>query len=203
MALAGPDGLLAWLGLALALVGALGPWIPHQTAALTVTGFELSEWAKFFPQVQGGTVRVMRELFVLPVAAVAVEAALLANTGSRRPAVRIVATMLGIGLALAVLPPYPFLRDAAYRGRLVLSLAGALAVLASPGAAWLPRLVVRVLVVAVAAAGAAFPVWQFARLHPLFVALYDAPVGIGWGVWVCPLGFALVASLSLRGLVGP
>ena len=36
----------------LAIVGYLGPWVPHKTAALTVTGLELAEFAKFFPQVQ-------------------------------------------------------------------------------------------------------------------------------------------------------
>jgi hypothetical protein len=200
---AGPGGPLAWVGLALALAGALGPWIPHRTAALTVTGLELGEWAKFFPQVQGGSVRVVRELFVLPVVVVAVAAALLANADHRRLALRIAASVLGIGLALAVLPPYPSLRDAAYRGRLILALGGALAALASMAAGRLPRPVPRVLVAALALAGGALPLWQFARLHPLFVALYAAPVGLGWGAFLCPVGFAMLAIGSLWGVPLP
>ena len=55
-----------FLGLVLILVGYFGPWVPHRTAALAVTGLELAEFAKFFPQVQGGVVSITRELFYLP-----------------------------------------------------------------------------------------------------------------------------------------
>ena len=54
------------LGVMLLLVGCFGPWVDHNTAALSVTGFELAEFAKFFPQVQGGTVSIHRPLLYLP-----------------------------------------------------------------------------------------------------------------------------------------
>ncbi len=200
---------VALAGLVLALAGQLGPWIPHRTAALIVTGFELSEWAKFFPEVQAGALRVSRELFLLPLVAVAVELALLVNAAGRVAAahghtvrslmLRILVTALALVLALSALPPLQLLRDATYRPRLLLSLAGALGVLVSPLASWAPRRVVAAVAAALALAAAALPVWQFTLLHPLFVALYAAPVGVGWGVFVCPIGLTLVALAWLLG----
>jgi hypothetical protein len=41
--------------LGLALVGYWGPWLIHPSAALTLNGYELSEWATFLPQVRDGS----------------------------------------------------------------------------------------------------------------------------------------------------
>ena len=84
-----------FLGFALVVVGYFGPWIPHETAALTVTGFELAEFAKFFPQVQGGVVPVTRGLFLTPIAAVAILLGLVVSRLAARPAVRFVGDRLG------------------------------------------------------------------------------------------------------------
>ena len=183
-------------GLLCALVGFLGPWIPHKAAALAVTGFELSEFAKFFPQVQSGAVPVRRELFLVPLVAMAVELGLFVHASARRAAIRVIGTVVGVALTLAVLPPYQFLRDASYRGRLVLALAGVAAVLVCVLASWLPRRAVGVLVGALALVGGALALWQYALLHPLFVALYDAPVGVGWGAVVCAVGFVLMVVVG-------
>ena len=72
---------LRLLSLVLATAGYFGPWVPHETAALTVTGFELAEFAKFFPQVQGGVVPVIRALFLTPLVAAAILFASLAPVG--------------------------------------------------------------------------------------------------------------------------
>jgi len=37
-------------------------------------------------------------------------------------------------------------------------------------------------------------VWQFALLRPLVVALYGAPLGLGWGLIACVAGFALLLA---------
>lgn len=46
-------GTLFLLGLA--LVGYWGPWLIHPAAALTLNGYELSEWVTFLPQVRDGS----------------------------------------------------------------------------------------------------------------------------------------------------
>jgi len=41
-------------------------------------------------------------------------------------------------------------------------------------------------------AGAAIPLWQFFVVRPAIERVYNKPVTLGWGVWLMPLGFALV-----------
>ena len=41
--------------------------------------------------------------------------------------------------------------------------------------------------------------WQFALLHPLVVALYAVPIGLGWGLIGCAAGSVL---LLLSGVLG-
>lgn len=184
------------LGLILAGAGCFGPWVPHETAALTVTGFELAEFAKFFPQVQGGTVPVTRVLFLTPLVAAAVLLGLLVNklTNKLTRALVILAAAL---LALAALPPYQYLLDPGYRGQLILAATGLLLVLLTPLARYLPRRAQGILIALVALAGALPALWQFVMLRPLVVALYDAPLGLGWGLVVCMAGFALLLTCGV------
>jgi len=176
-------------GLVLVIAGYFGPWVGHKTAALTVTGPELSEFAKLFPQVQGGVVPVIRALFLTPLVAAAILLGLLANqlinrqiskstnrqiskstnqqiskSTNRLP--RTLLMLVAALFALAALPPYQYLLAPEYRGHLVLAAGGLLLVLLT--------------------------LWQFVLLHPLVVALYDEPLGLGWGLVVCVVGFALV-----------
>ncbi len=180
------------LGVVLVVVGVLGPWIPHQTAALTVTGLELAEFAKFFPQVQGGVVHVTRCLFLTPITA----AAILLGLAASRPAVRPIARFAGAGLAvllaLVALPPYGFYLAAEYRGHLVLAVGGAALVMLILSSHRLPRRVWGVCVMVLALAGAIPALHQFALLRPLVAALYAAPLGLGWGLVACTVGFALL-----------
>ncbi|RLC86643.1 MAG: hypothetical protein DRI79_09720 [Chloroflexi bacterium] len=202
-------------GLVLVIAGYFGPWVGHKTAALTVTGPELSEFAKLFPQVQGGVVPVIRALFLTPLVAAAILLGLLANqlinrqiskstnrqigkstnrqiskSTNRLP--RTFLTLVAALFALAALPPYQYLLAPEYRGHLVLAAGGLLLVLLTPFAGRLPRRARSVLTALLALAGAVPALWQFVLLHPLVVALYDEPLGLGWGLVVCVVGFALV-----------
>jgi len=47
-----------------------------------------------------------------------------------------------------------------------------------------------------AAAGLLGPLSQFTRLHPLVEALYNRPVGAGWGLVLSTLGFGIVATVA-------
>ena len=181
------------LGLALAVVGHFGPWIPHQAVALTVTGFELAEFAKVFPQVQSGVAPVTRVLFLTPLVAAAILLGLLTNklTNKLTRALVILAAVL---LALAALPPYQYLLDPGYRGQLILAAIGLILVLLTPLARYLPRRAQGILITLLALAGALPALWQFALLRPLVVALYGAPLGLGWGLIACVAGFALLLA---------
>ena len=190
------------LGLVLAIVGYFGPWVPHKTAALTVTGFELVEFAKFFPQVQGGIVPVTRVLFLTPLVAAAILLGLLVNqlTNKLTRALVILAAAL---LALAALPPYQYLLDPGYRGQLILAATGLILVLLTPLARWLPRRAQGVLIALLALAGALPALWQFVLLRPLVAALYNVPLGLGWGLIACVAGFALLLAGGVLIAVSP
>ena len=173
-------------------MGYLGPWVAHKTAALTVTGFELAEFAKFFPQVQGGTVTVTRWLFLTPVAASAILFGLVVSKLTTSPVARLVGTGLAVLLALTALPPYGFYLAPEYRGQLILALGGAVLTMLTWLSPRLPRRTGGGLIALLAVAGAVPAFYQFATLCPLLTWLYDVPVSLGWGVIVCAVGFVLL-----------
>jgi hypothetical protein len=199
------------LGLALVVVGYLGPWIPHKTAALTVTGLELAEFAKFFPQVQGGTVAINRVLFYLPLVAASVTLALFVSRSTGR-LIRWTVLLAIAALLSAALLPYPIvegMRHALttrsafavapqYVGHLTLIIVGLALTLLAPLAGQLPRRVQSILVVILALVGAVPALWQFVILRPLAVALYDQPLGPSWGLVVYVLGSTLLVLSGIR-----
>ncbi|MEE9615613.1 MAG: hypothetical protein V3T90_01230 [Anaerolineae bacterium] len=194
---------MRFLGLALALVGYFGPWVPHESAALTVTGFELAHLTR----LQGSPASITPALFLTPLVAAAILLGLLANQPTNQltnqptnKQTNKLLTLAAALLALAVLPPYQFILDAQYRGQLALAAGGLLLVLLTPLARWLPRRAWTVLVALVALAGAIPALWQFALLRPLVVALYDRPLGLGWGLVTCTAGFALLLISSIQQL---
>lgn len=192
---------LEFVASVLIIVGFFGPWVAHKTAALTVTGYELSEFAKFFPQVQGGVVPVKRALFVAPLLAALISLALVVQRSRARPLLRLAATALAVLLGLFVLPPYQSFLEPAYRAQLILVAVGLLLMLLAPLARQLSERVRRVLLLLLALTGAVSALWQAVMLRPLVVELYGAPVWPGWGFVVCTIGFLLLLFVGLRGLL--
>jgi hypothetical protein len=206
---------LGLLGLVLAVVGYFGAWVDHRASALAVTGFELAEFAKFLPQVQGGTVPITRELFYFPLVVTCVLLSLFAAWSAVRSA-RLVVPLVLVAVLLAVLLPYsvvdaarqviasrvlfPIRMDPQYEGQLVLVLVGMVLTLLTPVARLLQHRWRVVLVALLVFIGIIPTLWQFTLFRPLVVALYDAPVGLGWGLVACVLGFALLlASVAYLG----
>ena len=178
----------------MALVGFFGPWIPHRAVALIVTGFELSEFAKFFPEVQARSVAVTRFLFLTPLTAGALIVALWTHAQPRRWGTRLGLTLACALVAMAALPQFESLTAPDYRAQVLLALGGSLLVLVTPlTRRWSAR-VRSSLTAILAAAGLMIPVQQFAILHPLVVALYNRSVGVGWGLAACVLGFGVVIA---------
>ncbi len=193
------DSGMRFLGLALALVGYFGPWVSHESAALTVTGFELAHLTR----LQGSPASLTPALFLTPLAAAAILLGLLANQPTNKQTNKPTNKLLTLAaalLALAVLPPYQFILEPQYRGQLGLAAGGLLLVLLTPLARWLPRRAWTVLVALVALAGAIPALWQFVLLRPLIVALYNRPLGLGWGLVACTAGFALLLISSIQQL---
>ena len=187
-----------FLASALILIGFFGPWVAHRTAALTVTGYELSEFAKFFPQVQGGVVPVRRALFITPVFAATISLALIGHRAKGRPLLRFGGTVLAALVGLAVLPPYQSLLEPAYRLQLILVAIGLLLTLSTPLTSRFSEGVRSMLFLLVALIGVIPALWQYVLLHPLIGGLYEARILPGWGIIVCMVGFLLLSLASLR-----
>ena len=200
---AGP--LLRWLlpiGWAVAAVGYFGPWIGHQTAALTVTGVDMAEFVKFVPGIAEASFPIFRELFYLPPLAVVVSVAVL--IGSKELAYprpfRALVLGLALPLSLQLLPPAwspGVLLTAEFR----LQTAALLLCWLLLASFWLlARLpvVVRSALSAIPVLGAGtLPVWQFVILRPAIDGVYGSPVSLGWGLFACLAGLALIVVTNV------
>jgi hypothetical protein len=185
---------LSFVGVTLAVVGYFGPWIPHKTAALTVTGSELSWFAKPFA-------RVTRELFVLPLIAAAVILGLVAQRLVTRPLVRLGVVVFGLLVILASTPVYDSIASPEYRGQLILMVVGGVLVVLTLFAPRLPRRVWGGSIVPLVLVGILPALWQFAAFRPRVAALYNDVLGVGWGLVVCVIGFVLLLARGILAVV--
>ena len=194
--------MVAFIGLAIAIVGYWAPWVDHFTAALVIPGFDLAEYVKFLPEVRAGTVPVIRELFYLPAPVAGLCLGLI--VGRRRRGLpawcAILLAIIAACLALVVAPPPDFIirfpQDGGLRAewgrQAALSAAGFLAVAAALiWARHLRRWIAVLLNSLSAIIGTAIPLWQFFALRPAIDRVYHKPVVLGWGLWLMPAGFAL------------
>lgn len=198
------------LAVLLGLAGYLMAWVPHPAPALRIAGLDLGEYVKFLPEVRAGQVRVLRELFYLPLFAGALALLLAAWSTERawRWAARALAIPLAAIVALLMLPPV-WTPQALFRGEFRWQGAAIgvclLVVLLSP--LLLRREVKRAAAVFVAflcALAAAFPVAQFFTVKPALEKVYANALPVGTGVWLCLGGFLLAAGCSVAlGLAGP
>jgi hypothetical protein len=180
------------------VVGYFGPWVFHRSAALTVTGFELSWFAKFFPQVGSGSVPVKREQFFAPLVAASLLCGLWINRFARWSILpRILMTGVAALPIFLVLPPYGFFLAPEYRRQLILVAAGLAMVPLTLLAHGLSRRAWAGLFALLALMGSSLAQIQFVRLRPLVVALYGDPVGLGWGAIACTAGFVSILVLGI------
>ncbi len=199
--------LLLPLGWVLAAVGYFGPWIAHQTAALTLSGADMGEFVKFLPPVLDGSLPLVRQFFYLPPLAVVAGIALL--VAAPRLAypwpVRVLALALAVPVSLQLLPPAwspaslvtpEFRLQAVALGLCWLLLAGFWLLGRLP--AWLTG----PLSGGLALSAALLSSWQFALAKPAIDAVYRRPPALGWGYALCMAGLLILAvagiGLALR-----
>lgn len=199
----GAARVLAPVAWALATVGYFGPWIAHETSALTLSGVDMGEFVKFLPPVLDHSLPVVRQLFYLPPVAVVGGVALLACSRELHysRALRVLALVLAVPVSLQLLPPawspviltsVEFRLQTVTMGVLWLLLAGT----------WLwGRLALRLtglLTAAMALVAAVLTAWQFSLVKPAIDAVYSTPPGIGWGFLICMVG---LAAMTVSGVL--
>jgi hypothetical protein len=195
-------GWLAGVGIALAVIGVWGAWVPHRAAGLVLSGWDLAEYVKFLPGNPA-----IRELFYLPVCCAGVALSLWANHRAARLAPRIGLTGAAVALVSTVLPPYPHVFDgfriAEFRWQFILSASAVLLILAGWFSARWPARVSAGLLLAGALVGAFPALWQFLNIRDDIASLYGSGLGWGWGLVLFLTGWALVGLIGIRRLQIP
>lgn len=190
-------------GLGLAALGYWKAWVPAEPAGLRVLGLDLAEYVKFVAEVRSGQIRVLREVFYLPLVSLSLSLSLLCHRPELRlpGAVRWLLNALAVPAALAMLPPAwtpallttpEFVKQSVAIGGCVLA-----ALLARPLLRRLPAAIAATVVFLLALAAMTAPVAAFVRLRPALDAIYGHPTGVGAGPGVMLLGFALLATAAL------
>jgi hypothetical protein len=184
----------AWV---IALIGYFGPWVGRQAAALAWNAYDLFDLLRLLPEIETGALSVNLQTLRLPLVGLAVLLPVLLADATL--VWRIGGALVGAGLALATLPPYPEIVSAWHTpGWRIPFWWGVGAILAAGAALWFaprlgryrPWLLLAWLAITGLPAAA-----TFARLLPAIRALHAAPVGPGWGFWVCMGGLGCAAVL--------
>lgn len=189
--------LLAW---GIALVGYFGPWIGRPSAALAWNAYDLFDVLRPLPEIETGALTVNLYTLRLPLVGLALGLLLILAEAPRLW--RAAGALVGMALALATFPPYPYIVTA-WRtpGWNVPFWWGVAALIGAPLLAWLaPAL--RTVRRWAAPAWFAFTfipaILTFNRLRPALQTLHAAPVHAGWGLWMCLSGFLLMTVRAWR-----
>ncbi len=183
----------------LTLIGYFGPWVGRRAAALAWNAYDLFDLLRLLPEIETGALSVNLQTLRLPLVGLAVLLPLLLAQADRRW--RLIGALLGVGLALATLPPYPEIVTA-WRtpGWCVPFWWGVGAMLAAAAAVWFaPRLGrYRAWLMSAWIVGTGLPaIVTMCRLLPALRTLHAAPIRPGWGFWVYIAGLCGLVMLSL------
>jgi hypothetical protein len=194
-------------GWVLATAGYFGPWIAHQTAALTLSGVDMGEFVKFLPSVVDNSLQVTRQFFYLPPVAVTVSIALLSGRdelGYPR-SLRAFMLLVAIPISLQLLPPAwapSILLTSEFRLQTIALGLCWLLLAASWLLGRLPSWLVGSLGTGLSLGALILSLWQFLVARPAISELYRTPPGVGWGVFLCLAGLALTAAASVVIILG-
>ncbi len=194
-----PVHIAAFAGLALVWLGYFGPWVTHQSGALSINGFDLAEWMTFLPEVRNGSLPANRITQLVPLAVAVIVTSALAwqMHGLAR---WLLSGLAAIGL-LSLLPGYPFIlffrEDTTVQRQLMLAGGTLAAALATLG---LPRLPFKLggwVLVTLIIAGMVIACRNFLALQPVVSALYGTSISAGYGLLFMQAGFLLTAAAEL------
>lgn len=189
--------VLLSLAAGLLFAGHMLPWAAHKTAALTLTGHELSPFTNFTP----GAGIFLNEWFYLPLWVSAILVALGAAPSASRLA-RGMGGALAVAIAALGLPPYPQIltayMDANYRLQFAISLGVVgivlvITVFRVDGLRLRPWLAAGLL--ALLALGALVPWAGYLAVRPAIEQLYRDTTALGAGWWLTLAG-GLVTLLA-------
>lgn len=198
--------IMRWLlpvGLVMALIGYVGPWVDHPVAGLIITGLDMGEYVKFLPIVRDGTISIWRPGFYAPLVAISAAALLAAYRTDLAYHWWLRASLLALAAVAAfnLVPPAwtpARLLEPEFRLQttsLLLLLAG---LALSPFLALIPRTVAASLVTFFGLAALTIPLYTFLQLLPTIQEVYNQPLTAAWGIWLMTLGLIIVIVVYWR-----
>lgn len=184
----------------LLFAGHMLPWAAHKTAALTLTGHELSPFTNLTP----GAGVLLNEWFYLPLWVSAILVALVVASSVSRLA-RGMGGALAAAIAALGLPPYPQIltawADATHRLQFAITLVVIVVVLAVAlfgGDILRRRMQFAAGGLALLALGAGVPWAGYLAVRPAIEQLYRDTLGLGAGWWLTLAGILTMLLASLR-----
>lgn len=185
------------LGVTLVLIGFFSPWVPHATAGLTITGFEMAEWIKFAPEVRDQSAGLRRMDFYFPPVAAVIGLVALATDHRTWRWYQWGLILLAFGLSLL---PFPLLEEVnslagikANWGRLAMVAYGLLAAGISMWFKALPPKFRGVGLMLLSLLALILTSLAFSAAEPIVERLYNHLVNPGWGYHLTRGGAVLLA----------
>lgn len=196
-----PDTSRSWLflGLTLVIISYFMVWLPHGAAGLSYIGLEMGEQAKFLPQVRSGEIAPGRSLFYLPPIAAAVVLILISSRWPGRRWQTWVVRLTALALSFLALPAFEAFgaETEEWLWRVLMIFLVFALVLLSPLLKKRTDREVGLFIVLTALAGGLLPTWAFLEVKAAYSSLYQAPVGVGVGVWLNGVGQLLIAVTAI------
>jgi hypothetical protein len=179
---------------ALAMASLWLPWVDHKAAALVLTGWDLPEFARFMPEARSGGLVIHAQAFWGPSLAFAF--CVLTGGSTSRLGLKPALARLAVAAAVLAVPFPPIDQALAYAA----CLAASAALLTTTSLSVRARHAAILVAPALGALASTLPPWQLRRLLPALQQLYNAPITIGFGAWLCA-GCALTSlALAIRSL---
>lgn len=201
--------LLPILALLLAWLGYFSPWVAPKPVGLQLTAHDLVEWMSFAQTVRDGTFPVSRLELSLPLAGLALLAALtpalILSTPAKFPYwLSLPFLALALFSALLIQPPYPYILTAYsdpelqpqfWLGIATLILSIPLALFAALRPRWATWLIALLSIFTLLSAWHAYTIVQ-----PPLIDIITKPIPVGYGFILCLiglLGLLVLATVSL------
>lgn len=193
---------LVFIGLTAALIGYFVVWLPGPAAGLRLIGVEIGEWIKFLG------VGTRRNLFYIPPVALGLILALLTSDWPNGRWQTWFARLLAILISLLAFPAVASITlepSSEWVVRLAMIALVGLAGLASSIASSRTGTsrVIWAAIGLVAVVGLVGPTWQYFAVRPVVEEILRHRVGIGLGLWLNTIGFAMIVLATLLALRPP
>jgi len=191
--------IILYLSFTAILLGYWLVWLPGPVAGLQLIGLEMGEWVKFLPEVRTGQISAGRDLFYMPPILLGLLIALVTVYWPNRWQTWLV-RLVAVAVSWQAFPSLDAIRFEPRSQWLLRLLLIGLVILVALGVTWVKGRIAAALpylLSLIAIVGVILPSWVYLAMRPAIEQALARPVGIGPGVWLNGVGFAVAAAVFL------